>query len=73
MDFVETPYPLKAPTRAKLKQVQEDVVSQEEKEMLEKGDNSSPGPVCQPSVPSTKEGWRATISDQPEGVEYRRT
>ena len=26
--------------------------------------------VCQPSIPSTKEGWRATTNDQPEGAEH---
>ena len=24
------------------------------------------GPVCQPSIPSIKEGWRTTTSDQPD-------
>ena len=38
-----------------------------------KGGNSLQGPVCQPSVPSVKEGWRATISDQPEGFEHIHT
>ena len=36
-------------------------------------DNSLQGPVCQPSVPSIKEGWRATTSDQPEGFEHIHT
>ena len=34
-----------------------------------KGSNSFRGPVCQPSVPSIKEVWRATTTDQPEGLE----
>ena len=37
MDFVETPYQPKTPRRAKLNQVQEQIVSQEVKEMLERG------------------------------------
>ena len=28
------------------------------------------GPVCQPSVPSIKEGWTATTNDQTEEVEH---
>ena len=35
-----------------------------------KGGNSLQGPVCQPSVPNIKEGWRAMTSDQPEGIEH---
>ena len=35
-----------------------------------KGDNSLQGPVCQPSVPSIKEGLKETTSDQPGGVEH---
>ena len=34
-----------------------------------KGGNSLQGPVCQLSVPSIKDGWRAMTSDQPEGFE----
>ena len=37
MDFVEIPYQPKTPRRAKLNQVQEQIVSQEVKEMLERG------------------------------------
>ena len=37
MDTVETPYQPKTPIRAKLNQVQEKLVSQEVKEVLEKG------------------------------------
>ena len=36
IDFVETPYQLRIPIRAKLNQVQEKLVSQEVKKMLEK-------------------------------------
>ena len=35
-----------------------------------KGGNSLQGPVCRPSVPSIKEEWRATTSDQPEGFKH---
>ena len=37
IDFAETPYQQRTPIRAKLNQVQEELVSQEVKEMLEKG------------------------------------
>ena len=37
IDFLETPYQPKTPIRATLNQVQEEIVSQEVKEMLEKG------------------------------------
>ena len=37
LDFVETPYQPRAPVGAKLNQVQEELVSQEVKELLEKG------------------------------------
>ena len=38
-----------------------------------KGSYSLRGPVSQPSVPSFKEGWRATTIDQPEGLEHIHT
>ena len=38
--------------------------------MCHKGGNSLQRPDCQPSVPSIKEGWRTTTSDQPEGFEH---
>ena len=41
--------------------------------MFHKRGNSFPGPVCEPSVPSIKEEWRATTSDQPEGAEHINT
>ena len=37
IDFVETPYQPRTPIRAKLSQVQEELVSQEVKKMLKKG------------------------------------
>ena len=35
--------------------------------------NSLQGPVCQPSVPNIKVGWKETTSDQPEGFEHIHT
>ena len=37
------------------------------------GGNLLRGKVCQPSVPSIKEGGRATTSDQTEGLEHIHT
>ena len=73
IDFVQTPYQPKAPIRAKLNQVQEELVSQEEKEMLEKGTIREATHCKDQFVSRLFLVWRTTTSDQHEGLEHIHT